>query len=95
MEDLRFATQKGRWNLHCEVVLVLREEFRKKPRSYWLKALDAKGVPNGLLYAMDEVFQDPQVRHLGMPQEIYHTVMGPSRLIGSTVDLLDTPLQFI
>jgi crotonobetainyl-CoA:carnitine CoA-transferase CaiB-like acyl-CoA transferase len=95
MEDPRFATQKDRWNHHYEVISVLQEEFRKKPRSYWLKALDAKGVPNGSLYAMDELFQDPQVRHLGMLREIHHVIMGSSRLIGSAVDLSNTPPQFI
>ena len=39
--DPRFATRKNRTDRHDEIVMLLREQFRKKPREYWLKRLDA------------------------------------------------------
>jgi crotonobetainyl-CoA:carnitine CoA-transferase CaiB-like acyl-CoA transferase len=93
--DARFATRRGRWEHHYEIVAILQEEFCQKPRVYWLEALDANGVANSPIYTLEEVFQDPQIKHLGIPRVIHHPTMGSSRLIGSAVNLSHTPPQFI
>jgi len=95
LEDPRFATRRSRWEHHHEIVVILQEEFRKKPRAHWLEALDANGVANAPIYNIGEVFQDPQIKHLGIPRRIHHPVMGPSYLIGSAVNLSDTPPEFV
>jgi crotonobetainyl-CoA:carnitine CoA-transferase CaiB-like acyl-CoA transferase len=95
LEDPRFATRRDRWQHHYDILAILREEFRKRPRAYWIEALDANDVANGPIYTVDEVFEDPQVKHLGIPKAIDHPTMGPSRLIGSAVNLSDTPPQFL
>ena len=95
LKDPRFATLRGRWEHHYEIAPILREEFSKKPRASWLKALDANGVANAPIYDISEVFQDPQIKHLGVLQEIHHSKMGSSTLVGNAVKLSDTPPQFI
>lgn len=95
LKEPKFATRKDRWEHHYEIVGILRDEFRKQPRNFWLEALDENGVASGPIYTADEVFQDPQVQHMGMPKVIDHPTMGPTRLIGSAVNLSDTPTQFI
>jgi formyl-CoA transferase len=93
--DPRFATRRDRWEHHYEIVAILEKEFRKKPRDHWLKALDDNDVANGPINTIDEVFTDPQVKHLGIPKPIEHSTMGASRLIGSAVNLSDTPPRFL
>ncbi len=95
LKEPKFATRRDRWEHHYEIVEILKDEFRKQPRSFWLEALDENGVANGPIYTADEVFQDPQVQHMGMPKVIDHPTMGSTRLIGSAVNLSDTPPQFI
>ena len=95
LKNPRFGTLRDRWEHHYEIVPILQEEFRKKPRAYWLKALDATGVANAPINTIGEVFQDPQIKHLGVLQEIHHTKMGSSTLVGNAVKLSDTPPQFI
>ncbi|MGH7844033.1 MAG: CaiB/BaiF CoA transferase family protein [Candidatus Binatia bacterium] len=95
LADPRFATRRDRWEHHYEIVAILRDEFRKQPRDYWLAALDAHEVANGAINTIDEVFEDPQVQHLGIPKVIHHPTLGPSRLIGSAVNLSDTPPRFL
>ncbi len=95
LDDPRFRTRRNRSENHYEIVAILQEEFLKKPRAYWLEALDANSVPNAPIYTIQEVFQDPQVKHLGVPRQIHHPQMGSSNLIGSPVNLSDTPPQFI
>lgn len=95
LEERRFQTRRGRTEHHDEIVRMLQQEFGKKPRAYWLEALEAHRVPSAPIYRFDEVFQDPQVRHLGIPKRIDHPQMGASHLIGSAVNLSDTPPRFI
>lgn len=95
VDDPRFATRRSRSEHHYEIVGLLQGEFRKQPRSYWLEALAANSVPSAPIYTIQEVFQDPQVKQLGIPRQIHHPIMGSSNLIGTAVNLSDTPAGFI
>jgi crotonobetainyl-CoA:carnitine CoA-transferase CaiB-like acyl-CoA transferase len=95
LDDPRFATRGTRTKYHYEIVGILQEEFRKNPRAYWLQVLDGNEVAAAPINTIEEVFQDPQVRHLGIPRQIQHPKMGRSNLIGSPVSLSDTPGRFI
>ena len=43
------------------------------------------------IYAVDEMFEDPQVRHLGIAKPVSHPELGDIRLIGQPVTLSRTP----
>ena len=43
---------------------------------YWIETLFAAGVPCGPIYTLDQTFDDPQVRHLGIAQSVYSDAMG-------------------
>jgi formyl-CoA transferase len=40
--------------------------FEKKTSAEWIDLLNAQGVACGPIYAVDEMFEDPQVKHLGI-----------------------------
>jgi formyl-CoA transferase len=92
--DERFKTLRNRNERHLEIVAMLREQFRKKPRDYWLSRLDANSVPNAPINMIHEVFQDPQVKHMGLPKQIIHPTMGTSNLVGSPINMSSTPPKF-
>src|SRR6266508_4200574 len=92
--DPRFATRKHRTDRHSEIVQILREQFRAKPRAYWLPRLDANEIPNAPINTIHEVFDDPQIAHMGIPKQITHSKMGTSHLVGSPINLSDTPAKF-
>ncbi len=94
LEDARFATRKDRTERHWEIVKILQETFSKQPRDYWLKRLDANSIPNAPISTIQEVFDDPQIKHMGIPKQIHHPKMGTSNLVGSPINLSDTPPQF-
>jgi crotonobetainyl-CoA:carnitine CoA-transferase CaiB-like acyl-CoA transferase len=95
LSDPRFATRQTRTKHHYEILEILQEEFRKRPRDHWLEALDANGVATAPINTIQEVLQDPRIKHMGIPREIHHPRVGPSNLIGTPVNLSDTPAQFI
>ena len=92
--DDRFKTLRSRNERHLEIVAMLREQFRKKPRDYWLSRLDANSVPNAPINMIHEVFQNPQVKHMGLPRQITHPKMGTSNLVGSPINMSSTPPKF-
>jgi crotonobetainyl-CoA:carnitine CoA-transferase CaiB-like acyl-CoA transferase len=92
--DPRFATRKQRSDRHNEIVQILRHAYSKKPRDYWLQRLDANAIPNAPINTIQEVFDNPQIKHLGLPKKIDHPKMGVSNLVGSPINLSGTPAKF-
>lgn len=94
LADPRFATRKDRVEHHWDIVRILQKTFRKNSRAYWLERLDAHNVPCAPINTVEEVFDEPQVKHMGIPKPIHHPRMGTSNLIGSPINLSDTPPRF-
>ena len=92
--DPGFASNKHRTDRHEEIVNMLRAQFRTKAREYWLARLDANQIPNAPINTIAEVFDNPQIKHLGIPKQISHPKMGTSNLVGSPINLSDTPPKF-
>jgi len=82
--EMRFA-QRSVLRALIEVAL------RQKTSAEWIATLDAAGVPAGPIYAMDEVFADPQVQHLGVAATVHHPALGDIRLVGQPLDMSRTP----
>jgi formyl-CoA transferase len=60
-------------------------------RSYWVEQFNEGGVACGLINDMREVFDEPQVQHLGMVKDVVSKRLGPQRLVGQPVQLERTP----
>jgi crotonobetainyl-CoA:carnitine CoA-transferase CaiB-like acyl-CoA transferase len=56
--------------------------------------LDENGIPNAPINTIPEVFDDPQIKHMGIPKEIEHPEMGRTKLIGSPILMSGTPPRF-
>ena len=85
--DPRFATNAQRVAHREALVALLEKRLIARPRDEWLALLEAHGVPCGPINTLDQVFDDPQVRHRGMCQE---SVMGDgrsARLVGNPITL--------
>lgn len=92
LDDPRLATFQERVRHHQAIAEELAPLFRGRPRGEWLRLLEAADVPCTPIYTLDEVFEDPQVRHLGMEQLAHHPTQGEVRLLGLPVRLSETPL---
>ncbi len=90
-EDPELATNPGRRARRAEVWEMLGAVFATRPSAEWLERLERAGVPAGPIYAMDEVFADPQVRHLGMAAPVDHPRLGRIHVVAQPVRLSRTP----
>jgi crotonobetainyl-CoA:carnitine CoA-transferase CaiB-like acyl-CoA transferase len=92
-KEERFINKDARRKAYNELYKMLSEIFATQPRDHWLEKLLAADVPSGPLYDMKEVFDDPQVKHLGMRVDVPHPLVGSVGLVGSGVTLSDTPAR--
>ena len=58
-----------------------------------LHLLTEAGVPCGEINTIDQVFNDPQMQHLGLAQTVNSKALGELTLIGQPVSLHRTPSQ--
>jgi formyl-CoA transferase len=73
----------------------LNAAFAKKTSAEWVELLNRAGVPCGPIYRMDQVFADPQVRHLQAAVEVPRRQGGMLRLINQPVKLSRTPAKLV
>jgi crotonobetainyl-CoA:carnitine CoA-transferase CaiB-like acyl-CoA transferase len=66
IDDPRFKTRPDRRKNYDALNKTFAAFFKEKPRSHWLARLEAQDVPHTPVYNMSEVFQDPQIQHMGM-----------------------------
>jgi len=62
-----------------------------KSTETWVRELNAAGVPCGPIYAIDQMFEDAQVKHLGMAQDVPNDENRHIRLVGQPFTLSRTP----
>jgi crotonobetainyl-CoA:carnitine CoA-transferase CaiB-like acyl-CoA transferase len=62
-----------------------------KTAAEWVEILNAASVPCGPIYSMDQVFDDPQVKHLEAAATVHHPRLGDFRIVNQAVKLTRTP----
>ena len=83
--------REGRIKNYDALREILAEKFRSDTREHVLRVLDEHDVPAAPIQNFQEVFEDPQVRHLGMEVEMHHPRMGSMHLAGSGIQMSETP----
>jgi formyl-CoA transferase len=61
----------------------------------WIERMNKAGVPCGPIYAIDQMFADPQVQHLGIAQSVTKKDKSKMRLVGQGVTLSRTPSKLV
>ncbi len=81
------ARSKHRDALNAEI----ESHLKDRGSSEWIERLNDAGVPCGPIYSIDQVFADPQVRHLGIAQNVAGKGKPALTLVGQPVSLSRTP----
>jgi crotonobetainyl-CoA:carnitine CoA-transferase CaiB-like acyl-CoA transferase len=76
-----------------EVLKAFQEVFLTKNRDEWFSELIKKDIPVGKVYSLDEVFNDPQIIHRRMVEEVEHPKLGKVKQMGIPIKLSHTPGQ--
>jgi formyl-CoA transferase len=89
--DTAYANGRARLKNRDQLNAVIEEITRTKSSAEWIDILNRAGVPCGPIYKINEVFADPQVRHIGIARAIEHPQLGRQELVGQAVELSRTP----
>ena len=80
------ARLKNRDALNAEIDKILS----RRTSAEWVDALNEAGVPCGPIYSIDQVFADPQVKHLGIAQSVKRGNGESLNVVGQPVTLSRT-----
>jgi crotonobetainyl-CoA:carnitine CoA-transferase CaiB-like acyl-CoA transferase len=87
-DDPRFAGWLLRLEHSSELLPILIETFRSKPRAEWLEVLAAHDIPAAAVQPLTEFMKDPVVRHHDMIREYEgHPEVGRLTLMGQPIKL--------
>ena len=53
--------------------------------------MNEKGVPCGPIYTIDQVFDDPQVKHLNLTDTVTSSELGEMRFVTQPINMSRTP----
>jgi crotonobetainyl-CoA:carnitine CoA-transferase CaiB-like acyl-CoA transferase len=66
-----------------------------KPTAEWIEILTKAEVPCGPIYSIDQMFDDPQVKHIGAAATVKSPKLGEVRIINQAVKLSRTPARMV
>ncbi|MDQ0381295.1 CaiB/BaiF CoA transferase family protein [Amycolatopsis thermophila] len=83
--DERFARNRDRVAHRAELNEELARTLRTRPVAEWCALLKDGGVPVAPIQTLDQVYDHPQTRELGIVQTVTHPVAGPIRQVAFPV----------
>jgi len=90
-----YSTGDLRLRNRPKLTTLLTQIFRTKTSLQWLDLLEQQGVPAGPVYKVDEVFADPQVKHLDIAVPLHHPTRGDVSVVGQPITLSRTPARVV
>ncbi len=94
-EDPRFATQPARYQNREELLGILQDILLTRTTAEWVELLETHDVPVAPVRTIEELFDDPQVKHNEMVVDLQHPRLGRIRQMGIPVKLGQTPGRIV
>ena len=95
LADPQFETESLRVRHRERLNALLNEVFAARTVHQWVTALNDAGVPAGPVYSVPQVFEDEQVRHLGVAATLDTAYGKPMHYITQPVTLARTPAKVV
>jgi len=70
---------------------LIAAKTKNETTGHWVQFLNDSGVPCGEINSIDQVFENPQVKHLGLAQAVNSTERGEIELVGQPIGMSRTP----
>ena len=89
-EDEGYATNAKRAARRDQLNRDIADIIATETTAHWVETLTQEGVPCGPIYRIDEMFDDPQVQHLGIAQPLDTEPFGRVMAVGQPFNLSRT-----
>jgi len=93
-DDPRFATNQERLAHHAEMKARVEAVLATDTTAEWVARFEKAQIAAGPIYEFDEVFEDPQVKHLGLVARVEQPGYGTLRMVDFPVRASATPARF-
>ena len=90
-DDERFSINEARSDNRDILNAEIEAITTTNSTTYWVSALNEAGVPAGEINSIDQVFDNAQVRHLGLAQDVTSHERGATELVGQPIIMSRTP----
>jgi crotonobetainyl-CoA:carnitine CoA-transferase CaiB-like acyl-CoA transferase len=87
IDEPGFGSDPERVQNRARVNAAVGAAFQTRTTADWTERLLKAGVPCGPIYTVDHMFEDPQVKHLGIARPMHHPELGDIEVVG-------LPMQF-
>jgi crotonobetainyl-CoA:carnitine CoA-transferase CaiB-like acyl-CoA transferase len=91
LDDPAYATAKARSDNRDRLGDEINAALRSEDSATWIARFNEAGVPCGPIYAIDQMFADPQVAHLGVTAKVKSPHLGDLEMLAQPVRLSRTP----
>ena len=93
LTDERFSSDKARAKNRDALNAEIDKRLTTYTSAELVEKLNKAGVPAGPIYKMDEMFADPQVKHLKMAHPVHSPKLGDIELVGQAINMSRTPFE--
>ena len=90
-DDERFAINESRSQNRDLLNAEIEKITITQTSTFWVDKLNEAGVPAGDINDIDQVFQSPQIQHLGLAQTMTSHERGNTRVVGQPISMSRTP----
>ncbi len=87
LQKEEWKSQGGRSKDRKAINAAISEITATKPSNHWIELFEANGIPCGPIYSIDQVFADPQVKHLGMATKMASPFVGEKEVVASAINI--------
>jgi formyl-CoA transferase len=95
MENSDYQTAAARSKNRDALSAEIDRYLESATSAEWVERFNAAGVPCGPIYAIDQMFADPQVKHLAIAQSVTKKDKSKMQLIGQPMLLSRTPSRLV
>jgi len=82
IDEPGFGSDPERVQNRARVNAAVGAVFQTRTTAEWTERLLKAGVPCGPIYTVDHMFEDPQVKHLGIARPMHHPELGDIEVVG-------------
>lgn len=84
-DDPRYRTNADRLKHHDEFKARVEARLASEDVAHWVERFSARSIAVGPVYEFDQVFDDPQVQHLGLVSTVDQPGLGETRMLSPTI----------
>jgi formyl-CoA transferase len=95
LADPDFKGGKKRAENRKKLNAAIEQGLLQKTSAEWIEILNQAGIPCGPIYGIDQMFADPQVKHLGVAVPVEHPALGRKQVLANAAVLSRTPAKVL